>query len=128
MKILNDKILIKQIIRYCFISIFGYGFVFLALFICVEIIKLNKTSSFILSYGLWYLFLYFVQLKLLFETQHDKKKFLKFFIYLFSFYLLANLFFNIGLHFKLNYLVATLITVIILMPFRFIVSKFYVFK
>lgn len=128
MKILSDKKLITQVIKYIIISLFGYGFVFLSLYFCVEIMLIDKTSSFVISYGVWYLFLYFVQLKLLFETQHDKKKFIKFFIYLLSFYLVANLFFNIGLHFKLNYLMATLITVIILMPFRFIISKFYVFK
>jgi len=128
LKILSDKKLITQVIKYIIISLFGYGFVFLSLYFCVEIMLIDKTSSFVISYGVWYLFLYFVQLKLLFETQHDKKKFIKFFIYLLSFYLVANLFFNIGLHFKLNYLMATLITVIILMPFRFIISKFYVFK
>lgn len=128
MKIQINKKFLIQITKYIIISAFGYGFVFSSLYFCVQILKLDKTYSFMISYGIWYMFLYLVQLKLLFNTNHEKKKFIKFCIFLISFYLIANVLYNLGIHLKLNYLMSTLITVVILMPFRFFISKFYVFK
>lgn len=79
-------------------------------------------------YGIWYSILYFIQLKLLFKTSHKKDKLIKFFINLIIFYLIANLLYNIGIYLKLDYMFSTAITVLILMPVRFIVSKYYVYN
>jgi putative flippase GtrA len=79
-------------------------------------------------YAIWYLLLYFIQLKLLFKTNHKKNNLIKFCVFLLVFYLLANLLYNIGIYLKLDYILATVITILILMPLRFIVSKYYVYN
>lgn len=115
-------------VRYIYISLFGYGFVFFALYLLVEVIFIDKRISFLIAYGLWYVFLYFIQLKILFKVSHNRSKFIRFCFYLIFFYLIANIFYNTGIFLGLNYMISTLITVTILVPFRFIVAKLLVFK
>lgn len=128
MKILVNKEFQSQIIRYILISIVGYFYIFLSLYTFVSIIKIDKSIAFMITYAIWYLLLYFIQLKLLFKTQHKKNKLIKFCVFLIIFYVIANLLYNTGLYFKLDYIVSTVITILILMPLRFIVSKYYVYK
>lgn len=118
----------QLIIRYIFISLFGYGFVFSSLYLLVEILAIDKRISFMIAYGMWYIFLYFIQLKLLFKVRHNPSKFIRFCLSLMVFYLFANLFYNIGIFLGINYMISTVITVTILIPFRFIVLKLLVFK
>jgi len=118
----------QLIIRYIFISLFGYGFVFFSLYILVDILKNNETISFMLVYAISYVFLYTLQLKYLFKTNHNNYKFIRFCGSILFFYLCANLLYNIGLWLKLNYLLSTTFTIIILMPLRFIISKLFVYK
>ena len=127
MKKINKKTK-GQLIRYVLISLIGYTFVFTGLYLLVDILKVNESIAFMIIYGLSYLLLYFLQLKVLFRTDHTHAKLVKFFISIFAFYLMANLLFNIGVYLKLNYLVATVLTIGLLFPIRFIVSKFIVFK
>lgn len=128
MKILENKELHSQVTKYIFISLFGYGFVFISLYILVEILKTNKSIAFMIVYGVLYLMLYTLQLRLLFKTTHSNRKLIKFCLSLVFFYLLANLLYNTFNYFEINYLISTFITVLILTPFRFIISKFYVYK
>ncbi len=128
MKTLKNKELHSQVIKYIFISLFGYSFVFLSLYILVEILKTNKSIAFMIVYGVLYLMLYTLQLRLLFKTTHSNSKLIKFCLSLVFFYLLANVLYNTFNYFEINYLISTFITVLILTPFRFIISKFYVYK
>lgn len=127
MKTINKETF-KQLIKYINISIIGYGFVFVSLYVLVDLLKVNKSISFMIVYGVSYILLYSVQLKYLFNTTHNKYKLIRFCISIISFYALANLLFNIGVYLKINYLISTVLTVILLMPLRFLVSKFIVFK
>jgi hypothetical protein len=125
---LTNKSSITEITKYAFLSLVGYGFVFLFLYIFIDIFQFNTSYSFLIVYGTWYLMLYSLQLRFLFNTTHSKKRFLKFCIYLVVFYITANVLFNLGIYFKLNYLIATLITVMVLMPLRFLTTKYFVYK
>lgn len=128
MKILKNKELRSQVIKYIFISLFGYSFVFISLYILVDNLKTNKSIAFMIVYGVLYLMLYTLQLRLLFKTTHSNSKLIKFCLSLVLFYLLANVLYNTFNYFEINYLISTFITVLILTPFRFIISKFYVYK
>jgi putative flippase GtrA len=119
---------LKQLIKYIKISILGYGFVFGGLYLLVDFFDINKSISFMIVYGISYILLYSIQLKYLFKTTHNKYKLIRFCISIVLFYILANLLFNIGVYFKINYLLSTALTVLILMPLRFLVSKYVVFK
>ncbi len=128
MKILKNKELQAQVINYIIISLFGYGFVFVSLYIFVDILKINKSIAFMIVYGISYLMLYTLQLRLLFKTTHSNSKLIKFCLSLVFFYLLANVLYNTFNYFEINYLISTFITILILTPLRFIISKFYVYK
>ena len=118
----------KQVIKYAGVSLLGYIFVFGGLYFLVDILEVNKSIAFLIIYALVYIQLYCIQLKFLFKSNHSSRKFILFCISLSLFYFLANLFFNLGLYFKYNYLTSTLVTVIILFPIRFVTAKFIVFK
>jgi len=118
----------EQILKYIYISIFGYGFVFSGLYVLIDVFNIDKSVAFMVVYGISYLFLYTLQLKYLFKTEHNIYKLLRFCGSLVFFYLCANLFYNIGLWFQINYLWATVLSIIILMPLRFLVAKLFVFK
>jgi putative flippase GtrA len=128
LKILKNKELQAQVINYIIISLFGYGFVFVSLYIFVDILKINKSIAFMIVYGISYLMLYTLQLRLLFKTTHSNSKLIKFCLSLVFFYLLANVLYNTFNYFEINYLISTFITILILTPLRFIISKFYVYK
>lgn len=128
MKILKNKELQSQVLKYIIISLLGYGYVFVSLYILVSIFEFNKTIAFLFVYGLLYLSLYLIQLKYLFKSKHSKKKFLKFISFLIVFYILANLLYNFFLSLKIDYLTSTVFTIIILTPLRFLVSKFLIYK
>lgn len=114
--------------KYVFISIISYGFVFTSLIILVDVFNTNKTLAFIMVYFINYLFLYAIQLKYLFKTYHQSKKLIRFVCFILFFYLLSNIIYNIGLILNINYLLSTGLTIVILMPFRLVVSKNFVYK
>lgn len=128
MKILKNKELQSQVLKYIIISLFGYGFVFVSLYVFVDILKINKSIAFMIVYGISYLMLYTLQLRLLFKTTHSNSKLIKFCLSLVFFYALANILYNTFNYFEINYLISTFITILILTPLRFIISKFYVYK
>ncbi|MFC6860459.1 GtrA family protein [Zunongwangia atlantica] len=118
----------RLLYRYIFISIASYAFVFISLYLFIEILKINNQEAFCLAYALNYILLYVVQLKYLFRTKHDNKKLLKFIVYILSFYGLANVLFFLFSKLAIHYLLCTMLTVSILMPFRFLISKKIVFS
>jgi len=126
---LKNKDTIKQFIKYILISVVGYSFVFVFLYILVDILLINKIISFVIVYTISYLMLYKIQLKLLFQKKHNSKRIIKFISSLLFFYLLANfIFYFYSKPPNIHYLTATALTIITVMPIRFIVSKFIVFK
>lgn len=128
MKILKNKELQSQVLKYIIISLFGYCFVFVSLYVFVDILKFNKSIAFMIVYGISYLMLYTLQLRVLFKTTHSNSKLIKFCLSLVFFYVLANILYNTFNYFEINYLISTFITILILTPLRFIISKFYVYK
>jgi len=94
----------------------------------VDKLNVNKSISYMIVYGFSYLLLYSLQLKYLFRTSHNRKKLIKFCLTLVFFYILSNLLYNLFIIKNINYLISTVITLIILMPLRFLTSKYYVFK
>lgn len=118
----------KLVFRYILISIFGYSFIFGGLYILVDWFEVNKTVSFVIIYGLNYIFLYSIQLTLLFKTKHSSKKLIRYISSILLFYLCANLLYNFGLKLNLEYMLSSILTVVLLMPLRFLVSKLLVFR
>lgn len=118
----------KLIGKYTLISVISYLYVFISLYLLIDVFTFNKSLSFVIVYAIAYLFLYTVQLKYLFKKKHNSYKLIKYIISIVFFYLSANVFYNIGLYLNINYLLSTVFTIIILMPLRLIVYKYYVYK
>lgn len=118
----------EEIIRYVVISILSYAYIFVSLFLMVNFLKINETISFMTVYGIAYLLLYSVQLKYLFKKEHNKHKLIRFCLTLLFFYGLANLIYNICIYNNVNYLISTILTIVLLFPLRFIVYKYFVYK
>lgn len=114
--------------KYIVISVIGYSIIFFGLYIFVDILKINKTISFMIIYAFNYAFLYIIQLKYLFKTKHNHKKLIRFIIYLVIFYLLATFLFTVGIKIGMQYLLATGATIIILFPLRLLILKKVVYK
>lgn len=127
MKIITKDTVI-QLIKYAKISIISYSYVFLSLYLLVELLDLNESIAFMIVYGILYALLYFIQMKYLFNTSHSKKKLIRFILAIATFYVLANLLYNLGIYLKINYLISTVITIAILMPLRFLTYKYVVYK
>ncbi|WP_416234907.1 GtrA family protein [Mesoflavibacter profundi] len=120
--------IVKQGYKYIFVSVLSYLYVFVSLYLLVDVFGWDKQISFLLVYGVAYLMLYAIQLKFIFLGQHSKKKFIKYCVVIITFYLAANGIYYIGLQLNFNYLISTLLTICVLMPLRFIVYKYVVYK
>ena len=119
---------ITLFVKYALISIFGYGFIFLGLYFLVDFLSFNETTAFMIVYGITYIYLYIIQLKYLFKTEHNWQRLVRFYVAILFFYILANIIYYIGLQLNINYLIASAISIVILMPLRLIVSKLVIFK
>lgn len=116
------------LLKYFIISIFSYSFVFLGLYLSIDILKVDESVAFFIIYGINYFFLFKVQIKYLFKVNFSKFKLVKYLIFIISFYIVANLLYNIFILNNIGYMISTILTVIILFPIRFLVSKKIVFK
>lgn len=126
-KFLKHKNIIQGY-RYILISVISYAYIFISLYILVDVFNWHKQLSFLVVYGIAYLLLYTIQLKFIFFGSHDTRKFAKYCIVILSFYFIANVLYFIGLKLDIHYLITTVFTICILMPLRFIVYKYIVYK
>lgn len=124
-KALTNK---KLIIKYILISLFSYAFVFIGLYLFINLFSTNKKLSFVIIYGFAYLLLYGVQLKFLFYKKHDSFKLIRYILSILFFYITANIIYFIGLKIGLHYFLSSALAILILMPLRFLVYNFYVYK
>lgn len=122
------RIFKSEFSKYVAVSIVGYPLIFIALYFMVDIAKINESIAFFATYCLSYIAIYFTQLKIIFRKSHTTKKSLKFLLNIGIFFILANFIFNILLVLKIHYQIATIATIAILFPFRFLSYKFFVYK
>ncbi len=118
----------RLFIKYVLVSLASYGFVFLGLFIAVDFLQVHEKLAFIIVYAINYVFLYWVQLRYLFKTDHHRRKLFRFIVFIVFFYICANLLYGIGLKLQIHYLLATVFTVVVLMPLRVIALKLFVYR
>jgi len=122
-----DRERLLHFFKYALVSFFSYGFVFLGLFVFIDLLKINKSVSFFIVYLLAYAMLYFVQLKYLFQQEHDHGKLVKFLLHIGFFFVCNNLLFNLLVWIGFHYILATVINIAILFPLRYLSSKLLVF-
>lgn len=118
----------KLVFKYIFVSFISYLYTFSTLYFLIEKLEWGEKKSFIIVYGFAYLILYGVQLKYLFYKKHDSNKLARYILAIIFFYVSANIFYNLGLYLDLHYLIATALTILILMPLRLFFYSRIVYK
>ncbi|KKQ35707.1 MAG: GtrA-like protein [candidate division WS6 bacterium GW2011_GWA2_37_6] len=126
--ICRDKELRRELIKYIFISVFGYVAVFICLYLLIDILGINERVSYFFIYVIFYVITYLLGVAFVFKTSHSNKKVFKFLIYIIIFFSLNNLIFNVILFSGLSYQIVVIITMFILFPLRFLSSKLVVYK
>ena len=120
---------IKELAGYCIIALVNYPLLFALLFFFNTKLVFSDQASFFWSYLLAYCTAYFLQAKFLFKTGHTNSILGKYVLQILIFFSLGNLsFYVLNYIFDLDYIFATIITIIILFPIRYFFSKLYVFK
>ena len=115
------------LLKYLLISLSVYCFIITAIYILVDICKLEKILAYVIVYITAYFIEYITTLRLVFNEQHHWIKVIKYIIYVGLFLGLSTYIFKLLISFDFNYLLATLLVSMVFMPFRFIVNKYWVY-
>lgn len=126
LKIFSPALL--QFYKYISISVLGYASILLSMFLLVDILHTNKSLAFLVTYILAYTAEYLLNLKYLFYKDHNIKILIKFLIQIFLSLAIGSIVFRVFLLLNINYLVSTLLTAGSLLPVRFMIQKFLVFR
>ncbi|MCK5510475.1 GtrA family protein [Candidatus Parcubacteria bacterium] len=118
-----------NLLKYGLVTIFGYIFLFLSTLFFVEILRCSKIFSYFISITIIYISTYFIYTKFVFDTQSNKKRILKFCIYLIIFWFINNIFFNLLIEYlNIHYLLAIICNIVFLGLIRFLVLRTWIFK
>lgn len=127
LKIANFKTF-GEVRSYIEVSLVAYAIVFVLMYLFVDIVRLNRSVSFLLTYAIAYVFDYFSNLRFVFRQTHSNLRLVKYLIYLVVFFFLANFVFLMTDKLNLHYILATFLTLAIVFPLRFISLRFLVFR
>lgn len=125
---LVDRESFLQLSKYCLVSVGGYLFITSMMYLLVDIVGMKAKLSFFIVYSAAYLSEYFLNLKVLFEKSHSWTKAVKFSLHVAVFLTLGSMLFSALVNFQVHYLLATIMTTVILFPVRFLAHKLIVFR
>lgn len=117
----------QQTAKYILLSFFMYFYIFISLWIYVEICKFNDLYSYFFIYLTMYILDYYLTLKWIFIKKHNKSIFIKYLIYLFTFLLINTYIYEI-ISDSFFYMYAAFIVAVLIFPLRYLVSKKWVYK
>lgn len=118
----------KTLARYLSLSVFMYIFVLSAMYLLVDRVGVEKVTSYVTVYATAYVIQYVTSLRYVFRARHSGAKVLKFVLNIAFFLALGAGLFRGALALGVNYLVATVGVAVLLMPLRFLASKFFVYR
>ena len=116
------------LIKYVLTSGLSYIYILGNLYILVDLFSLNKVSSYVIVYSTAYILEYLITLLFVFNEKHRWLKVIKFITYVSIFLGISTLLFKLLLSFNIYYLIATLLVALLLMPVRFLVNKYWVYR
>lgn len=117
----------SSLARYLYVSVSVYAYIFIGIYLLVNLFSLPEFSSYILIYGIAYILDYTFTLFFVFRRKHDFSKLIKYLIYIISFFFINALLYKIALNLGINYLLSVVLVAGILMPLRFLVNKYWVY-
>lgn len=116
------------LIKYVLTSGLSYIYILGNLYILVDLFNLNKISAYVIVYSTAYILEYLITLQFVFNEKHQWIKVIKFITYVTVFLGISTLLFKLLLYFNIYYLIATLLVAFLLMPVRFVVNKYWVYR
>lgn len=116
------------LIKYLLLSVFVYLYIFIALYVLVDILHTDEVLAYVVVYITAYAMEYTLTLCLVFNEQHRWAKVIKYITYVAIFVPLATSFYTLLLSVGVYYLLATLLTAVVLMPVRFLINKYWVYR
>jgi putative flippase GtrA len=115
------------LIKYLLISVFVYIYILTAIYVLVDFLQMDQVLAYLTVYIPAYILEYTMTLSMVFNEQHRWSKVLKYIGYVAVFLGLSTLFYKLMLSVGMYYLLATLLTAVVLMPVRFMVNKYWVY-
>ena len=138
--LISRKKLIKQIKTYIYgelkglelfsyisVSVFMYVYIFSSLSVLVFIFSYDELIAYLVTYSSAYLLDYLLSLKFVFRETHFWTKPIKYILYV-LFFLGLNTFLYASLLDYFSFLISALLTAMLLMPFKFLLSKHWVYQ
>ena len=116
-----------ELFGYIWVSLFMYFYIFLSLSVLVYVFSYNELVAYLLAYCSAYLVDYILTLKFVFRETHFWTKPVKYIVYI-LFFLALNTYIYVILLNYFSFLISALLTAMLLMPFKFAVSKYWVYK
>ncbi|MFL2551662.1 MAG: GtrA family protein [Arenicellales bacterium] len=116
-----------ELYGYISVSVFMYSYIFLFLSALVYIFNYDELAAYLVTYSSAYLVDYLLTLKFVFRETHFWKKSIKYILYILLFLGLNTAVYALLLdHF--SFLISALLTATLLMPFKFLLSKHWVYR
>ena len=116
-----------ELFGYISVSLFMYFYIFLSLSLLVYVFSYNEIVAYLLAYCSAYLVDYILTLKFVFRETHFWTKPVKYIVYILISLALNTYIYIILLNY-FSFLISALLTAMLLMPFKFAVSKYWVYK
>ena len=126
-KFMYSKLEGLELVGYISVSLFMYLYIFLSLSALVYLFSYNELAAYVLAYSSAYLVDYILTLKFVFKENHFWTKPFKYIVYILFFLGLNTYLYVIFLNY-FNFLISALLTAMLLMPFKFALSKYWVYK
>jgi putative flippase GtrA len=121
--------LLVRFLKYGFLSVFAYIFLFFGTYFLTDIMGIRANISYLVALTLAYILNYILITKLVFSSDFGRKNFILFGIYIFVFWILNNIFFNVFYKYtNFHYLVIAVINIAIFSLVRFLTLDKIVFK
>lgn len=117
----------SEFTKYIFASALVYVILFTLLYLLIDLLQFNKSLGFFIAYLIAYPIAYLMQLYI-FQKSKKKENVIRFIFHIAFFFLLSNLSFNLLIYLKIHHFLATIITIFITFPLRFLSSKLIVFR
>jgi putative flippase GtrA len=121
--------LLRDSVAYIAVSVVGYGMIFGLMFLFVDVVGLERSFAFFMTYLFAYVFDYISNLMVVFRKGNSHQRLFCYLIYLIFFFFVGNVVFYAVVYFvKSHYLLETLLTMLILFPLRFFTLRYLVFR
>jgi len=114
--------------KYLFASVSVYIYILAAIYALVDLCNLNKIIAYIFVYAIAYAIDYTLTLRFVFNKRHRWIKVFKYMTYVAVFLGVSTYFYKFLLSFGVYYVLATLLVALALMPVRFAVNKYWVYR